>query len=115
VRECGRARWFAAEACRSHTAVAQQVERWSPKPEVGGSIPSRRAVFITVPSFNGQDTGLSLRRSGFDSPWHRSEVPSGRSWALQFADIAQLVERDFAMVEAAGSNPAVRFFISPFV
>lgn len=25
------------------------------------------------------------------------------------ADIAQLAERDFAMVEAAGSNPAVRF------
>jgi hypothetical protein len=88
---------FPAEACSSHTAVAQQVERWSPKPEVGGSIPSRRAenkcesarvrecesaspdhAWVTVPSFNGQDTGLSLRRSGFDSPWHRSEVPSAR-------------------------------------
>ena len=54
-----------------------------------------------VPSFNGQDSGLSLRRSGFDSPRHR---------LLRYADVAQLAERDFAMVEAAGSNPAVRFF-----
>ena len=49
---------------------------------------------------------MSLRRSGFDSPWHRLFHP---------ADIAQLAERDFAMVEAAGSNPAVRSFITPFV
>jgi hypothetical protein len=62
-----------------------------------------------VPSFSGQDTGLSLRRAGFDSPWHRllHLAPS--------ADIAQPAERDPAMVEAAGSNPAVRFIITPFV
>ena len=98
-----------AEAWDTYTAVAQLAERWSPKPEVGGSIPSRRAdgkcesakvrkcesakvvgsVRLRVPSFNGQDTGLSLRRSGFDSPWHRSvsaqcQVPSPQCGSVQF-------------------------------
>ena len=50
-----------------------------------------RIARVTVPSFNGQDTGLSLRRSGFDSPWHRlKEVPRSKCPVVQFLGTGDL-------------------------
>ncbi len=56
-----------------------------------------------LPSSNGQDATLSRWRPGFDSPWERG----GDRWSGR-AGIAQLVERNLAKVEVAGSSPVAR-------
>ena len=66
------------------------------------SVSMAGGVFYSVPSFNGQDDGLSARRSEFDSPW-----------TAKIVGVAQSAERLFRGQEAERAELSTRTTVAP--
>ena len=82
--------------------VAQLVERRVVAPAVAGSSPVSHPTLIGGSGGTGRRAGLRIQCP----QWRVGSTPTSRT--TQRAGVAQLVERNLAKVEVAGSSPVAR-------